>query len=72
MERLLKVVETYRADTEEEVKSLVAELKSNENTEGYQLKSYSYEKKEKKRKGEIEDEGFLVKAAKEFGTFWED
>lgn len=69
MTRMLSVTEIYRADTEEEVKELIQEFKKED---GYILKSYSSSVKEKKKKGEIEDSGFCVKATKEFGTFWEE
>lgn len=69
MTRMLKVVESYRADSEDEVKELIQEFKKED---GYILKSYSSSIKEKKKKGEIEDSGFCVKATKEFGAFWEE
>lgn len=72
MKTLLKIIETYRTDTEEEAKALLNEMKENEAEEGYELKTYSYEKKEKKKKGIVEDEGYQVKVTKEFRGFWEE
>ena len=55
MERLLKVVETYRADTEEEVKALINDAKADSS---FELAKYSSEFKEKKSKGEVIDSAF--------------
>lgn len=38
---------------------------------GYILTSFSYTKKEKKSKGDIIDEGYLVKVVKTYGGFWD-
>jgi hypothetical protein len=69
--RLLKVVEEYRAESEQEVKEMNEQFKAEAKSEGYILNSFSYTKKEKKSKGEIIDEGYLVKVAKIYGGFWD-
>ena len=69
--RLLKVVEEYRAESEQEVKEMNEQFKIEAKSEGYILNSFSYTKKEKKSKGEIIDEGYLVKVAKIYGGFWD-
>ena len=69
--RLLKVVEEYRAESEQEVKEMNEQFKTEVKSEGYILNSFSYTKKEKKSKGEIIDEGYLVKVAKIYGGFWD-
>lgn len=69
--KLLKVVEEYRAESEQEVKEMNEKFKSDAKTEGYILNAFSYTKKEKKSKGEIIDEGYLVKVAKIYGGFWD-
>jgi hypothetical protein len=69
--RLLKVVEEYRAESEQEVKEMNEQFKTEAKSEGYILNSFSYTKKEKKSKGEIIDEGYLVKVAKIYGGFWD-
>ena len=69
--RLLKVVEEYRAESEQEVKEMNEQFKSEAKSEGYILNAFSYTKKEKKAKGEIIDDGFLVKVAKVYGGFWD-
>ena len=67
----LKVVEEYRAETEQEVKDMNERFKSEAHSEGYVLSAFSYTKKEKKSKGEIIDEGYLVKVTKVYGGFWD-
>ena len=69
--RLLKVTEEYRAESEQEVKEMNEQFKTEAKSEGYILKAFSYTKKEKKSKGEIIDDGYLVKGAKVYGGFWD-
>ena len=54
---LLNVVETYRVDTEEESEELINEAKSDGS---FELTKYNCEHKEKKSKGEIIDEAYVV------------
>ena len=68
---ILKVTEEYRVNLEEEVKQLNEKMKNEANEKGYILNAFSYTKKEKKKSGEIIDEGYLVKAVKVYGGFWE-
>ena len=58
--RLLKVTAEYRAESEEEARK-----------QGYILNSFAYTKKEKKSKGDIIDDGYLVKVVKVYGGFWD-
>ena len=69
--RLLKVVEEYRAESEQEVKEMNEQFKTEAKSERYILNAFSYTKKEKKSKGEIIDDGYLVKVAKVYGGFWD-
>ena len=69
--RLLKVVEEYRAESEQEVKEMNEQFKNEAKSEGYILNAFSYTKKGKKSKGEIIDDGYLVKVAKVYGGFWD-
>ncbi|OQA73198.1 MAG: hypothetical protein BWY33_01777 [Candidatus Dependentiae bacterium ADurb.Bin246] len=59
---LIKTVETYRVDTEDEVASFIEELKSNSS---YDLVSYKSKRKEKKEKGEVIDTWCQVQVVKE-------
>lgn len=69
--RLLKVVEEYRAESEQEVKEMNEKFKNDAKVEGYILNAFSYTKKEKKKGGDIIDDGYLVKVAKVYGGFWD-
>lgn len=69
--KLLKVIEEYRAESEQEVKEMNEQFKEKAKTEGYILSAFSYTKKEKKSKGEVIDDGYLVKVAKVYGGFWD-
>ena len=69
--RLLKVVEEYRAESEQEVKEMNEQFKTEARTEGYELTAFSYTRKEKKKNKEVIDDGYLVKVAKTYGGFWD-
>lgn len=72
--RILKVTEEYRAETEQEVKEMNEDFKAKAKsaTQGFILNSFSYTKKEKKSKGEVIDDGYLVKVTKIYGGMWDD
>ena len=69
--RKLKVTAEYRAESEEEAKQMNEDFKSEAKEKGYILNSFAYTKKEKKSKGEIIDDGYLVKVVKIYGGFWD-
>ena len=69
--RLLKVTEEYRAESEQEVKEMNEQFKTEAKSEGYILNAFSYTKKEKKKSGDVIDDGYLVKVAKVYGGFWD-
>ena len=75
----INVVESYRIDSEDEVDSFINKVKEEANftcdicsIRGYELKSYSSNKKVKKAKGEVVDEAYLVKVEKAYSNFWMD
>jgi len=67
----LETVEKYRVETEEEAKAVMEQFREDAKTKGYLVKKSGYEKKEKKAKGEIVDQGYLVSVTKVFDTFWD-
>ena len=69
--RLLKVVEEYRAESEQEVKEMNERFKEEARSKGYELTAFSYIRKEKKKNKEVVDDGYLVKVAKTYGGFWD-
>lgn len=69
--RILKVTAEYRAESEEEAKQMNEDFKKEAGDQGYILTSFAYTKKEKKSKGEIIDDGYLVKVVKTYGGFWD-
>lgn len=68
----INVVESYRIDSEDEVDSFINKVKEEAMSKGYELKSYSSNKKVKKAKGEVVDEAYLVKVEKAYSNFWMD
>ena len=69
--RILKVTAEYRAESEEEAKQMNEDFKKEAKDQGYILTSFAYTKKEKKSKGEVIDDGYLVKVVKTYGGFWD-
>jgi hypothetical protein len=69
--RLLKVTAEYRVESEEEAKQMNEDFKAEAREKGYILNSFAYTKKEKKSKGEVIDDGYLVKVVKVYGGFWD-
>ena len=69
--RMLKVTAEYRAESEEEAKQMNEDFKNEAKEKGYVLNSFAYTKKEKKSKGEVIDDGYLVKVVKVYGGFWD-
>ena len=68
---VLKVTEEYRVDTEQEVKDTTERFRVEAREKGYILNSVSYTKKEKKSKGEVIDECYLMKVQKVYGGIWD-
>ena len=69
--RLLKVTAEYRVESEEEAKQMNEDFKKEAREHGYVLNSFAYTRKEKKSKGEVIDDGYLVKVVKVYGGFWD-
>lgn len=69
--RILKVTAEYRAESEEEAKQMNEDFKKEARDQGYILTSFAYTKKEKKSKGDVIDDGYLVKVVKTYGGFWD-
>lgn len=67
----IEIKETYRIDSEENVKKFIEECKTEAEENGYEISSYSSTQKVKKSKGEIVDLGYQVVVTKKFNDFWE-
>lgn len=66
MRQLIKTVDTYRVEDEEEAVQLIEEFRSNQASEGYTLTKSSYVLKTKKSKGEIVDSFALTTLERTF------
>ncbi len=64
MEILMKKVETYKIDTMPNAEAFVEQVKKDPDHEGYEVKSYKIVKKEKKSKGIVVEEWYLVEVQK--------
>ena len=67
----LKVTEEYRVNTENEAKEAMERFRQEAAQNGYSIGACGYTYKEKKSKGEVIDEGYLIKVVKIYGGFWE-
>lgn len=67
----LEQTDVYRADSAEEAKTMIEKAKEEADASGYSLKSVGYNYKNKKSKGEIIDEAWVVKIVKTFQGVWE-
>lgn len=68
--RTLKITEEIRVDSETEAKELMEKYRQEAHEKGYTLGASGYTYKTKKSKGQIVDDGFLVKAVKIYTEFW--
>lgn len=64
--QLMKTVDTWRVDTEEEAMGMIEDAKDKQSQGGYTLTKSSYVMKTKKSKGEIIDMWFIVSTEKTF------
>ena len=70
--RLLQQKLDYIVDTEDSAKELMEKFRANAAKEGYTIKKASYERKDKKSKGEIIATVFVVTIVQVFSSLWED
>ena len=63
---LIKTTENYRVDTEQEAMDMLESAKNAQLTDGYTLQKSGYSIKQKKSKGEVIDEYFIVSLTKNF------
>lgn len=70
--RLYKQTEEYVADTEGEAIKASEYFKKDGIEKGYVVSSCGYTHKEKKQKGEVIDEKWIVKVVKVIGGIWDE
>ena len=68
--RLLKETIEIRVNSEIEAKEAMEKFRSEAAEKGYSVGSCGYTYKEKKAKGEIIDEAWIVKVVKVYGGVW--
>ena len=66
MKTLLKTVDTFQVEDEEEAVRVIEEYKNNQAVEGYSLTKSGYVLKNKKSKGEIIDSWAIVTIERRF------
>lgn len=68
MKELKRVTEVYRVDTEPEAVQLIEEFKAAAGEGGYDVTKYESKYRNKKQKGEIVDEFYMVTIQKDYNT----
>ena len=69
--RLLKVTEEYRADSEQEAREAIENFRKESLEKGYVLGACGFTYKDKKSRGEIISEAWVLKVVKIYGKVWE-
>ena len=69
--RLLKVTEEYCADSEQEAREAIENFRKESLEKGYVLGACGFTYKDKKSKGEIISEAWVLKVIKIYGKVWE-
>ena len=69
--RLLKVTEEYCADSEQEAREVIENFRKESLEKGYVLGACGFTYKDKKSRGEIISEAWIVKVVKIYGKVWE-
>ena len=62
----MKQTDEIAVGSEEEAEALIQKFKDNAGAEGYEIASYSSTHKEKKSKGEVIDDFYIVKIVKKW------
>lgn len=68
MKELKRTTDVYRVDTEAEAAQLIQEFKDSAGAEGYDLTKYESKYRTKKKKGEVEEEWYMVTLQKDFAS----
>lgn len=68
--KVIKSTVQYKVATEDEAKALVDAVQEKGATEGYEVAGYKIVRKQKKSKGEIIAEAYLVEITCKYGEFW--
>ena len=69
--RLLKVTEEYCADSEQEAREAIENFRKESLEKGYVLGACGFTYKDKKSRGEIISEAWVLKVIKIYGKVWE-
>ena len=69
--RLLKVTEEYCADSEQEAREAIENFRKESLEKGYVLGACGFTYKDKKSRGEIISEAWILKVVKIYGKVWE-
>lgn len=71
MKKLTETIE-YRAYSEEEAKDFIDEFRAAAPQNGYTVKSAGWTRKEKKAKGEVVAEAWVVKCTACYNAIWDE
>lgn len=69
---LLETTQKIKAISENQAKEIMETFREQAQEKGYVIKKSGYEHKEKKAKGEIIDEAWVVSITQVFGGIWDE
>lgn len=69
---ILETTIKLKVNSEELAKEIIEAYREKANEGSYIIKKAGYERKEKKAKGEVIAEGFLVTIVQVYANFWDD
>lgn len=70
--KLLKVTTEQRAYTEEQAKDIINKIRADAQANGYTIGAAGYTYKEKKKKGEVVAQAWIVKTVAIYDTIWDE
>ncbi len=68
----LKITKEVKVNTEKDAQHYIESLREDAKEKGYLVGAAGYTYKQKKKKGEIVGEGYLVKTTELYNEFWDD
>ena len=69
--KTIKFTEEYRANSENEAKDEIEVFRQKARTEGYTISKCGYTYKQKKSKGEVIDEAWIISVTKVYNDIWD-
>ena len=70
--KIIRTTEEIKAYTEQEAKDIMETIRLEAGSKGYIVGASGYTHKERKARGAVVDECWMIKVVKIYGTMWEE